>query len=257
MTDRVTDTYMAYQFIKRLNTPFEHWEAFKLGIIDATGKVLIRRNKLTNEQLHAWGRFDVLVANLKRLLAKLPSGNTKLATLAATVLLLKEEEIDENNMAMLQEQLERHIAEMTELDQELPQTNLIEGFRILGKTAEPPEGTGVPHKVVKFHQSRANGWCVQVLDKHDNQVGDADYIYHKADAEHHRRQLAKQHGINEDNLNLLEDAPISNVGGGQIAGVGVGPNGEPGVGKKALKRYKRKNQQALPNQNLFTRKSLG
>jgi hypothetical protein len=29
-----------------------------------------------------------------------------------------------------------------------------------------------------------------------------------------------------------EDAPVNAVGGGQIAGVGVGPNGEPGVKKK-------------------------
>jgi hypothetical protein len=29
-----------------------------------------------------------------------------------------------------------------------------------------------------------------------------------------------------------EDAPVNAVGGGQIAGVGVGPNGEPGINKK-------------------------
>jgi hypothetical protein len=31
---------------------------------------------------------------------------------------------------------------------------------------------------------------------------------------------------------IQEDAPVNAVGGGQIAGVGVGPNGEPGVNKK-------------------------
>ena len=29
-----------------------------------------------------------------------------------------------------------------------------------------------------------------------------------------------------------EDAPVNAVGGGQIAGVGVGPQGEPGIKKK-------------------------
>lgn len=29
-----------------------------------------------------------------------------------------------------------------------------------------------------------------------------------------------------------EDAPVNNVGGGQIAGVGVGSQGEPGITKK-------------------------
>ena len=31
---------------------------------------------------------------------------------------------------------------------------------------------------------------------------------------------------------IQEDAPVNAVGGGQIAGVGVGPKGEPGVNKK-------------------------
>jgi hypothetical protein len=31
---------------------------------------------------------------------------------------------------------------------------------------------------------------------------------------------------------MQEDAPVNAVGGGQIAGVGVGPQGEPGVKKK-------------------------
>jgi hypothetical protein len=35
----------------------------------------------------------------------------------------------------------------------------------------------------------------------------------------------------EKHLNK-EDVPVNNVSGGQIAGVGVGPQGEPGVKKK-------------------------
>jgi len=31
---------------------------------------------------------------------------------------------------------------------------------------------------------------------------------------------------------IQEDAPVNAVGGGQIAGVGVGPKGEPGINKK-------------------------
>ena len=31
---------------------------------------------------------------------------------------------------------------------------------------------------------------------------------------------------------MQEDAPVNAVGGGQIAGLGVGPQGEPGVTKK-------------------------
>jgi hypothetical protein len=248
--NKIADTYMAYQFIKRLNTPFIHWDAYKLGVIDEDGNVLVKRSKLTREQLDAWGRFDVLVANLKRLLARLPGGNTKLATIAATVLLLKEENLDENDVDLLAEQLDNHIVEMKKEMETLPTESLTEQFRIIGKT-DVPEGTGVPHKVEKWHQSRQNGWCVQVMDKHDNQVGEAEYHYHKADAERARRQLAKHHGINESETNLLEDAAVNAVGGGHIAGIGVGPDGEPG--KSTSKRKKKKGE--LPSTNLFTRKS--
>lgn len=33
---------------------------------------------------------------------------------------------------------------------------------------------------------------------------------------------------------IQEDAPVNSAGGGQIAGVGVGPQGEPGIKKKKL-----------------------
>ena len=38
-----------------------------------------------------------------------------------------------------------------------------------------------------------------------------------------------------------EDAPINSVGGGNIAGLGVGAQGEPGLTKKQQKKYKKKN----------------
>jgi hypothetical protein len=36
---------------------------------------------------------------------------------------------------------------------------------------------------------------------------------------------------------MQEDAPVNAVGGGQIAGVGVGPQGEPGVKKKKVASF--------------------
>ena len=45
---------------------------------------------------------------------------------------------------------------------------------------------------------------------------------------------------------LPEEAPANSVGGGKIAGMGVGPQGEPGVGPRAMKRYKDKNAAAAP-----------
>jgi hypothetical protein len=40
---------------------------------------------------------------------------------------------------------------------------------------------------------------------------------------------------------LEEDAPTNSAGAGNIDGLGVGPKGEPGVYRKQLKLYRRKN----------------
>lgn len=45
---------------------------------------------------------------------------------------------------------------------------------------------------------------------------------------------------------MNEEAPANAVGGGNIAGMGVGPQGEPGVTPKAMKRYKDKNAASAP-----------
>jgi hypothetical protein len=45
---------------------------------------------------------------------------------------------------------------------------------------------------------------------------------------------------------LPEEAPANSVCGGKIAGMGVGAQGEPGVGPKAMKRYKDKNAAEAP-----------
>lgn len=47
-------------------------------------------------------------------------------------------------------------------------------------------------------------------------------------------------------MSIHEDAPSNAVGGGNIAGMGVGAKGEPGVSPKAMDKYKRKNKQEAP-----------
>lgn len=87
----MVDLFLVYQFIRRLATPFEKWEAYKLGIIDKDGKVLIKRkNFSTRAQKKAWGIYDIMIANLKKLLAKVPGGSSKLASYAAALFLIKE-----------------------------------------------------------------------------------------------------------------------------------------------------------------------
>jgi len=87
----MVDLFMIYQFVRRLVTPFSEWEAYKLGIIDERGNVLKKRRELRRqEERRAFGVFDVLVLNLKKLLEKLPAGQTKLASYAAALWLIRE-----------------------------------------------------------------------------------------------------------------------------------------------------------------------
>ena len=84
----VADTYMIYQVLKRLTTPFEDTKAFELGLIDKDGK-LIKKAKSRDEK-KAVTYFDRFIFNLKRLLHKVGL-KSKFATYAAALFLLKEE----------------------------------------------------------------------------------------------------------------------------------------------------------------------
>ena len=86
----IVDLFLVYQFIRRLATPFTKWDAFTLGVIDKDGKVLIKKKDRDDKQKKAWGIFDVMVANLKKLLAKVPGGSSKVASYAAALYLIKE-----------------------------------------------------------------------------------------------------------------------------------------------------------------------
>ena len=167
----VVDLFLVYQFIKKLVTPFNKWPAYKLGIIDAKGNIVIRRKDFTKrEQGKAFGVFDQLVGNVKKLLAKLPGGQTRLASYAAALWLVKEQNAIDINNALFEHSNDEYFVEKFMLEAE---------ERFINEWAEILEAT----------------------DKEE----------------------------------------MTSVGSGAIAGLGVGAQGEPGVSKKAQKKYKRKN----------------
>ena len=90
MAGKIADAVLTYALIKRLVTPFDKWPAYKKGIIDADGAVLKPRKTLDPIDKEAWGRFDILAANIKKLIQKLPGGSTHLASMAAAAYLFKE-----------------------------------------------------------------------------------------------------------------------------------------------------------------------
>lgn len=98
------DLYLVYQFLKRLTMSFDTWPSFKTGVISDKGEILIKKQNRSREQNDSFGKFDLMILKLKKLLAKIPGGSTKLASYAAALWLIKEnnEYADE---ALMEQQL--------------------------------------------------------------------------------------------------------------------------------------------------------
>ena len=88
----VLDAFVAYKFVKILSTPYKKTKAYKLGIIDDKGKILIKRKDLrTGEQKVAYTIFHTLGWNIKKLLDKFGPTRSRMGSFAAALYLLKEE----------------------------------------------------------------------------------------------------------------------------------------------------------------------
>lgn len=164
----IVDLFLVYQFIKRLATPFEKWDAYELGIIDKDGNQLKPRKELrTVKERAAWGKFDVMISKLKKLLAKVPGGQTRIASYAAALWLIKEHnEIDLDTL-----------------------------------TEETLEESLLPYM-----------------------------------------EYAKAHDTNKLFEEVMSGAPVNSAGSGAIAGIGVGKDGEPGLTKSQMNKYKKRNK---------------
>ena len=107
---RAIDLFVTYRFIKLLVTPFDKTPAFKLGIIDAEGKRVMRKTVargmqptvlITDAEKSAYTVLHKLVFNIKKIFGKVPGLRTKLGTYAAALFLLKDtfkESVDDPDM---------------------------------------------------------------------------------------------------------------------------------------------------------------
>ena len=90
---RVIDALIAYRVLKLLVTPFNRTNAFKLGIIDDKGKVLIKSKDLPNSgpKREAYTLLIRFVFNLKRILSKVGIRGPLTTSAAAALAFFKEE----------------------------------------------------------------------------------------------------------------------------------------------------------------------
>ena len=242
MAIRAVDAYLVYQTVKRLTTPFKSWDAYKAGIIDDKGNVLKKRNTLTPDEQRYWGYFDILTANLKKLLAKIPGGSSRLASIAAAAYLIKEHKEDYNkpiDSQLLEDYIKGFgdVSEQRVDKHEVSGKVIIDGhvFNDAGKSGrstygrysvKDPDYVKDPKEVGLHRNYRkpsslnfstladAKKWVKTQPKKSPDEID----------------RIHKKHSDFEKSMN--EEVPANNAGSGNIAGIGVGPQGEPGVRRK-------------------------
>jgi hypothetical protein len=152
----VVDAYLVYSFIRRLVTPFEKYPAFKAGLIDADGNFTKTRDKFTPDERKALPIFDIMIINLKKLIAKVPLGKTRIATIAAALMLLRskpsakkvqEDYIDE--LFTLEEELLKTMEEVESVMEDSAIVNTTTG--IAGLT---PDTIGVSKKAADRYKKK-------------------------------------------------------------------------------------------------------
>ena len=117
---RIVDTLIVFRILKMLTTPWEKFDAYKLGLIDKKGTRIKDKKSETKEEKNALTLLHRLVFNLKRIVNKVPFGKTAFASYAVALLLLKEEtRLDENEMDELCEKFYRHLKAEGILDSDM------------------------------------------------------------------------------------------------------------------------------------------
>ncbi len=117
---KAVDTAIALRIVWLLVTPIETTNAFKLGLIDKDGKTI--RSAETPEEKNATSMLHRLVWNLKRMIGLIPGGSTRIGSLAAAYLLMREavengwSESELNEQVLLRFNV---IQESMEIDEEL------------------------------------------------------------------------------------------------------------------------------------------
>ena len=130
LKEGAVDLFITYKFIRLLTTKWNKTDAYKEGVIDAKGKLLVKGADQTSAQKKAYTVFDKLVFNLKRILEKVPFGKSQIASYAAALFLLKEETgmAEEDILTVLED-----LGHNTSIDLNEEFKNLREGQHILNQ----------------------------------------------------------------------------------------------------------------------------
>ena len=110
---RFVDNVIAYRILSMLVKNFNDTQAYKLGIIDNKGKVLKKASQLkTSQERDAYTYLHRLVCNMKRIINRLPGGESKLKSMVTALFLIKEYYESNNRTTSLMEDRYKSLMEM-------------------------------------------------------------------------------------------------------------------------------------------------
>lgn len=87
----IVDNILAYRILSMIVTPFSETNAYKLGIIDETGTLLIKPKDFTSsDQKDAYTYLHRLCFNMKKIINRMPGGESRTKNIVAAFFLIKE-----------------------------------------------------------------------------------------------------------------------------------------------------------------------
>ena len=99
---RFVDTLITYRILRKLVTPFEETDAYKLGVIDAHGVQIVKDRDMNTPQREAYTILDRMIFRLKKIIHKVPVDNRRISSFANALSLVREHAQDTTEPVFLE-----------------------------------------------------------------------------------------------------------------------------------------------------------
>jgi hypothetical protein len=107
---RFVDNILAYRILSMLVKNFKDTQAYKLGLIDEKGKLI--KKPSTSKEKDAYTYLHKLVFNMKKIINRLPGGESKLKSVVTALFLIKEYYESGNRTTSLMEDRYKSLMDM-------------------------------------------------------------------------------------------------------------------------------------------------
>lgn len=136
---RFVDNVLAYRILSMLVKNFKDTQAYKLGLIDDKGKNI--KKPQSSKEKDAYSYLHKLVFNMKKIINRLPGGESKLKSVVTALFLIKEYYESGSRTTSLMEDRYKSLLEMdvSLLEEEM----LVEKFMKDMDEEAPTNATGV------------------------------------------------------------------------------------------------------------------